>query len=425
MKHHPSYIPYALKQILFFTALIIGRQALAQDTVYMDLPQVEKNFLQHNLLLLANRFQVQAAEAQVIQARLWENPTVYVDMNAVDPENGKVLHVGKSGQKAISFEQLIYLGGKKKNEVALAQTNAQLAQLELEDLLRNLKFTLRVAFYTCYFDLRAVEKYDRQLSQLQAIISAYKEQVAKGNVSLKELVRLEATHLQLYNDRSDLMKSINEQQQTMQVLSGTASIIYPNAAVQPNNRPFSNPLLDSLTAIAVRQRADHKLAETQFQYTNINTRYQKSLAVPDLRLGTAWDQRSGAFNNQVNITAGIALPLWNRNQGNIRSAEKQSAAAELQIRQTQLTITSEVQLAYRNLLLAEKDFQRTNTDFQKQFDELNEGVFLNFQKRNITLLEFTDFIESYNLMITEYNRIHKNLITAYETINYVVSKDIF
>ncbi len=82
-------------------------------------------------------------------------------------------------------------------------------------------------------------------------------------------------------------------------------------------------------------------------------------------------------------------------------------------------------MAYRNFLQAEQDFKRTSTHFQQQFEQLNEGVFLNFQKRNITLLEFTDFIESYNQMITEYNRVQKNRITAYETINYVVSKDLF
>ena len=116
------------------------------DTLRLSLPQAEERFLKMNLWLLAEQYNVDAQQALVIQARLWNNPTLSSELNAYNPERDKFFDVGKAGQKVFALEQVIMLGGKRKNQIALAKENAHLASLELNDLLRNLKFQLRTSF---------------------------------------------------------------------------------------------------------------------------------------------------------------------------------------------------------------------------------------------------------------------------------------
>lgn len=59
------------------------------------------------------------------------------------------------------------------------------------------------------------------------------------------------------------------------------------------------------------------------------------------------------------------------------------------------------------------------------FETVYEGVIQNFQKRNISLIEFTDFIESYNQSILYINEIKKQIVLSKETINYIANENIF
>ena len=49
-----------------------------QDTLRVNLFQAEKSFLDSNLQLLAQRYNIDANKALVIQARLWPNPNFSV-----------------------------------------------------------------------------------------------------------------------------------------------------------------------------------------------------------------------------------------------------------------------------------------------------------------------------------------------------------
>ncbi|MDI1303968.1 MAG: TolC family protein, partial [bacterium] len=130
--------------------LFINQIVVAQKTV--TLQECESQFLKNNLFLLASHYNIDASKALTIQARIWDNPTLTADLNAYNPERGKYFDIGTQGAKSFGIDQLIYLGGKKRNEVKLAQTNEQLAELGFNDLLRTLKLHLRKSFYTVYFN---------------------------------------------------------------------------------------------------------------------------------------------------------------------------------------------------------------------------------------------------------------------------------
>ena len=49
----------------------------------------------------------------------------------------------------------------------------------------------------------------------------------------------------------------------------------------------------------------------------------------------------------------------------------------------------------------------------------------NFEKRNISLLEFSDFMESYNLNQIQINEIKKAWIISNLTLNFLSNSEIF
>ena len=128
----------------------MNQMVLAQKAVTLE--DCESQFLKNNLFLLASHYNIDASKALTIQARIWDNPVISAELNAYNPDRDKYFDIGKQGQKVFGIEQLIYLGGKKRNEIKLAQTNEQLAELQFNDLLRTLKLQLRKSFYTVYYN---------------------------------------------------------------------------------------------------------------------------------------------------------------------------------------------------------------------------------------------------------------------------------
>ena len=128
-----------MRRTLFLAAFLLPFYCFAQDALRLSLKQVDSLFLQNNLILLSERFRIEASKAAVIQARLWDNPTLSTEWNAYNPDKKRVLDVAKGGQKIVSIEQVLLTAGKRSKQVALAIENAQMTEYEFLDLLRTLK----------------------------------------------------------------------------------------------------------------------------------------------------------------------------------------------------------------------------------------------------------------------------------------------
>ncbi len=392
-----------------------------------SLEECEAQFLKRNLYLLAEQYNISASEANVVQAKLWQNPYFSSELNALNPQDNRLFDVGSGGQKVFAVEQLIYLGGKKKNEVNLAKLNVQLAQAEFNDLLRQLKYQLRVSYFAVYHDYITVANIDKQLDNLDSLISAYSVQAAKNNVSFKDVVRLQSLYLNLKRNKSDLLTEIFSEEKTLSILLADSIKIQPRPTAG-ELKQYQSPIsqsIEELINLAQENRPDLQRSDLAIQAYSMNLKLQKSLAVPDVTVGANYDQRGGAFQNQVNLTLGIPLPLLNRNQGNIQLADAQVKQASINKELMSMNINQEVIAIYSKHKDAYENYQFITQSTNKNFERLYDGVTSNFQKRNISMIDFTDFIESYNETIIQYNRIQKVLINTCEELNYITNTTIF
>lgn len=394
----------------------------------LSLAECEKRFLENNLLLLASRFHIEASQALVIQAQAWPNPEFSTSLNAWNPGANRAFDIGSAGQKEFAVEQLLYLGKKKKNEVEQARSNAEAAALEFSDLLRNLRFSLRESFYSVHFDLHKIETTETQIVQIDSLVQAYSLQAQKGNVSFKDLVRLQTLLLDLKNERMTIRSSILAGQSRLQVLLNTDAEIIPLADSSDYRRYTSVRTLniDSLKNHALLTRPDLLAAAKYTEAGQWNLKWQRSLRIPDLSLGLGYDQRGGAFNNQLNLNASIPLPLWNYNKGGIRQAQAGLKRLEAGQRQTELELKSEIQTQYARWLESRSNIDLASAIYNNSgMREVYEGMLRNFQNRNVNILEFTDFMESYNRAVMQYNDLYKNFIIDCEAINSITNTQTF
>src|SRR5580704_8777964 len=142
------------KNIAFIVGLFIQSVIHAQapvDTVALRLGEAEKIFVDSNLQLLAQRYNIDAQKALIIQARLWPNPNLSISRGPLWGINNPTATFFYNSENAAGLSQLILLAGKRNKQIRLAEANTKLAEYQFFDLMRTLKYTLRNDFFNIYY----------------------------------------------------------------------------------------------------------------------------------------------------------------------------------------------------------------------------------------------------------------------------------
>ncbi len=413
-------------RIIILMAFLLPICGFAQDSLRISLRQADSLFVEKNLILLAERYRIDAAQASVIQARLWDNPTLSTEWNLYNPNRQRVLDVGRGGQKIISIEQVIQTAGKRNKQVALSLENARMTEYEFMDLLRILKFELRSNFFDIFFLQNTLNRYQRQIETLERTVVAFETQYEKNNVSLRELLRLKALLFQLNNDKTEILFQLTEKQKDLKTLLNTEKSVTPLVNETELSRyQLANYNVSVLNELALQNRGDVKVTESFARQAELNYRLQKALAVPNVRIGATYDQAGSFVNDYSGLTLSADLPFFNKNQGNIKVAKALIDYQKGLQNQKVNTVTNEVAAALEKVRYVENMVQSVDSKFTDQFELLNKGVLENFQKRNLTLLEFIDLIETYSESIKELNRLKADRVGAYEELNFTVGQELF
>jgi len=399
-----------------------------QDTLRLSLPEAEKMFLDSNLQLLAQRYNIDANKALVIQARLWPNPNFSVGHTLYSGALNQFFPTGRNDETTLALSQTILLAGKRNKQVQLALANVKLTEYQFFDLLRTLKYTLRTDFFHIYYLRQSAKVYDEEIKALSHIVAAFSEQQGKGYISEKEVIRIKAQLYTFTSEYSDLINQVNDVESELRLILQVRPTFFiepvtDSAAIgklDPSQYPL-NALMDS----AYHNRTDLQIARANRSINQLNYNYQKSLAVPDLSLSLGYDEAGSFLYNYYGVGASIDLPFFNRNQGNIRSAKAQIAGSEVTQRSVQATVEENVAASLQKAFAQQKLYQTIDPKFYSDFDRLLHEVVSNYQKRNISILEFLDFYDSYKQNTLQLNTIQFNRVSAFEDINYYTGTNFF
>ena len=416
--------------VLIGSCMLLSQVMYAQkaDTLKLSLSDAEQQFSQKNFLLLAQKYGIEASKAAIIQAGLLPNPTVSLEQTVISqPTIANDAPIGPFGQRAIQLQQLIQIAGKRNKQIALAKAGVEISQSQFLELIRELLFQLRSSFYQIHYLQRTLLMYNQEIQKITGLVNAYQDQVQKGNIPQKELIRLQSFLITLEGEASGIINQITDNQTTIKVLLADRSITIIDPLVDDTeieNIKLTGLNLADLIESATQNRPDLKVQEANAQYSIANFNLQKALAKPDITVGYSYD-RSGSYVNDYHaLTLSMALPFFNRNQGNIKIAENQIEANKQYFSQTQIQLENEVLQAFTKAQENDRLFLKIDKKFQTNFEKLISGVLENYQKRNLTLIEFTDFLESYKNTVSQLNSLQNNRIQAFENLNFVVGKKV-
>ncbi len=408
--------------ILLFFYCCKGRVVYAQnDTLKLTVKQAEDQFIKNNLNLIIQRYNIDNASAQVITARLFANPD-FSFANGIHATGVSSVF----SEQSVSISQLFYTAGKRNKNIQLAKISVEQAKYQFFDLLRTLKFTLRNDFYTIYFQQQSAKVYNDEISSLSKTLTVFKEQYTKGNIAQKEVLRIQSQLYSLQTEYNELLTNIDATESELKLLIKVSPKTYIEPQVEFDNKqlvsqvPYQQ-MLDS----AYANRYDLKYAKATVDYNNLNFKLQKATAIPDVSLSLNYDKLGSYGNNFVSAGVAFSLPFFNRNQGGIKQARIAVDQSKVQLQSQQDQIESDVATNYKSALRLEKLYNGFDPQFKDDFNHLIQEVFKNYQKRNISMLEFLDFYDSYKTNTIQLNDIQLNRIVSLEQLNFATGTPFF
>ncbi|GAA4335659.1 TolC family protein [Mucilaginibacter gynuensis] len=413
-----------LKLLIVILATGFTQTAWCQtDTLKLSFKDAEKLFINNNLSLLAQKYNVDASKAMIQQAKLWDNPVLSTDQNITDASKKYFNHANGNGQIFVQLSQLIQTAGKRGKQVRLATDDANIQQAQFDDLMRNLHYNLLLDFSQVATLADQSKVYKNEIASATNLVNAIDKSYQAGNSSLKDLIRLKALLFSLQNDLVENDRQLNDLQSELKTLLATRpdQFIAPQITFSNTDTPLDAA---ALAEQAKTFRGDYLVNKYGLTQSNDNLALQRALAVPDVTVGAAFDQHSSYANNYVGLQISVPLPLFNRNQGSIKSARLAVQSQEYTLKNSELQLTNDVYSAVNQYRLSQQLLNKNETDFYDKYDQLYTSMLKSFKERQIGLQEFIDFFDSYKETKLKILQQQLNLQKAIADINYAVGTTV-
>ena len=405
------------------------------QTIKLSPSQIEVLFIKQNLSLIAEKMNIDIADAEIAQAKLWENPNLSIDdlnfWSSEGQRNGEEIpplfgSFGRNMEFSAELSQLIPMGGKIKKLVEREKVSKEITIQQFEEVLRELKTNLRKSVQEIIYSQSYYNVLKNQHESFTKLIEGYKNQVAQGNLPKNELLRLQSGLLELENEMNEEQITLNEQMRVLKsLLHADPFVSIEIVTIEPETKDPNDLSLQHLFDLMKENRPDMKISNLQTQYFEKALSYEKSQRIPDLTLSASYDRWGGVWRDYVGVGISMDLPLLNRNRGNIRAAVLGRDQSQYVAKQQENEAQQELVEAYNNYAISYKFYKKIVADnLLSELDQMLDVYTKNLLKRNISIVEYTDFMEAYKSNKQTILNARKNRYIKFEELQNIVGTDI-
>jgi outer membrane protein, heavy metal efflux system len=296
----------------------------------LSLVQLEEMAEHCNPTLAQAEARVEAARGEWLQAGLYPNPRVGYRGTEIGDD-------GRAGQQGAFVGQEFILGGKLDRSREAANRQVQQAQCALAAQRCRVLSDVRRAFYDVLAAQRTIDLSDQLVRVGEEGVRATEEMLKAQEVSRVDVLqaRIEADSARIFAQRA--RNRHNAAWQSLVAVVGSPDM--PPA-------PLAGDIQDGLAQLTWPETLQRVfctsplLAEAQAGVARAVAAVDRELAarVPnvELELGAQYDNATGY--TFADVQASIPVPVFNRNQGNIRRAEAEVALARGEVRRTALEL---------------------------------------------------------------------------------------
>ena len=283
---------------------------------------------------------VEVAKGRQVQAGLYPNTRVGYHANEIG------MH-GSNGAHGVFLQQRFITGGKRELDVQIAEQAVFSGQFFLEASKLRVLTDVDNAFGNLLIAQQKVDVLSTLVNVNRTTFDATKRLVEAGQsgkhvewqasieLSQAEVARDQAIQEHQYAWR-DLMFVCGQPNIKLVRVSGDVAKVVNGGSFQA--------VVESI----INKSPQVAMAQQRIQQATLNVRRQKLETIPNIDAMVSLRNHSLTGDNITNIQVGIPVPLFDKNQGNIRAAEAEEAMRLAELRRLKLSLRQRAASVYRD-----------------------------------------------------------------------------
>ena len=341
---------------------------------------------QNNPDLSVYEYEIKSLEKQKLQAGLIPNPEA--NFEAENFLGGKELSGLKGSEFTLSASQLFELGGKRNGRINLAKSEITSAKGEYELRKLELISNVKEVFLNLYRISKQIDLQKQFIELNEEILITISKRVEAGRTSPAEESKVKVA---LINSRIELDRLQRQSLSASSILSsllGTTAKQYEpvidlfESIIPPPERV---DVIDSLDQIPLIN-----IIENERLLRSAKLELEKSQAVPDLTVSGGVRYLNELKTNSFVAGVSMPLPFFNRNQGNIESAEVLLRQVDEIKKARVLSVVSNINSSFNNLLSAYNNSTRLKEEIIPESENAYEITRLGYLQGRFAFIDLLD-----------------------------------
>jgi cobalt-zinc-cadmium efflux system outer membrane protein len=366
--------------------------------------------LQNNLNLLSLKYEIPMAEADVLTASLRNNPIFYADSQLVPYGHFSNQRPGGDTQYDVNMTQPIDVWRKRKARTLVALRAKRVTEAQFQDAVR-----LQIDnLYTAYVDvvasrltLRFSEVHADRLKSLHSLTELlFKRGQKPESDVLVVYSQLQLAELQVREASQAHLKTLRTLGRLLDIHPREADAVKLRSKIL-DIRPLPTTE-DALIETALNARPDllayrYGLLRAEADITNARAQRYSDVYLlwqPYTFQNNNWQGLKSAYSFAFGVT--VALPIFNRNQGNILRARLNADQSKVELANQEKQIIYDVQEAVREYQLS----QTSVLEFRREVIPASKKVLELAQRRWVggetSIIDFFEAQQDYNDVIAKY-----------------------
>ncbi len=301
--------------------------------------------VERNPRLARANLAIEAARGRHLQAGLYPNPDVAVNWDEIgDRQDGRgILSVPR-------VTQTIVTGKKLTLAQAVAAREVDQATLDLLAERYAVVGSVRAAF----FEALALQ---RRAEVLTELVKLADEAVANGKTLLdaKQLARLDFIQFEVERERfraelESVKRELPGAYRRLAAVSGNHAAIPPAVAGTFDGLPDYDP--DTVRAAVLSYHPQVRSVRVGVERAQAAVKRAEAEPIPNLAVSGGFVRQFENKSYDAAVGVSLPVPLWNRNQGNIRAAKAELGMAIQAVGQTENELAARVAAAHQTYAAA-------------------------------------------------------------------------
>jgi cobalt-zinc-cadmium efflux system outer membrane protein len=401
--------------------LMLVETCVGQNTTHISLDQAIDLALTHNHSIQATRTLILQNQAQEITAYLRPNPTLGADSQFVpifNPQYFSADNLDQIQQFDIGIGYLFERGHKRPRRLEAARDQTAVTSAQVADAERTLAFNVGQQFVSVLLAESTLQFALQDLQSFQQTVDISDAQLKAGYIGEGDYLKIKLQLLQFQTDVSSARLARVQALVSLRELLGYNAVpadydVIGDLAYQP-----LKATMEDLQLKAVDMRPDLRAAKLGITAAQSQILLAKANAKVDVN-GT-FDYTHVSGENTASIFVNFALPIFNRNQGEIaRTGYALTQAQELQ-QSASDAVLSDVANAYEAVRSNDEVVQLYSSGYLKQAQDSRDISEYAYKRGAASLLDFLDAERSYRSVQLAYRQALGSYMTSLEQLKEAV-----